>query len=43
LTADEIDVAMDFDSMRKINAFLGSAGIMVMDEDTCMVKCWKCD
>jgi len=29
---------MDFDSMRKINAFLGSAGIMVMDEDTCMVK-----
>jgi len=38
LTADEIDVAMDFDSMRKINAFLGSAGIVVMDEDTCMVK-----
>jgi NADH-quinone oxidoreductase subunit F len=38
LTADEIDVAMDFDSMRKINAFLGSAGIIVMDEDTCMVK-----
>jgi NADH-quinone oxidoreductase subunit F len=24
--------------MRKINAFLGSAGIIVMDEDTCMVK-----
>ena len=38
LTADEIDVAMDFDSMRKINAFFGSAGIIVMDEDTCMVK-----
>lgn len=38
LTADEIDVAMDFDSMRKINAFLGSAGIIVMDEETCMVK-----
>jgi len=38
LTPDEIDVNMDFDSMRKINAFLGTAGIMVMDEDTCMVR-----
>lgn len=38
LTPDEIDVNMDFDSMRKINAYLGTAGIIVMDEDTCMVK-----
>jgi NADH-quinone oxidoreductase subunit F len=38
LTPDEIDVSMDFDSMRKINAFLGTAGIIVMDEDTCMVR-----
>lgn len=38
LTPDEIDVCMDFDSMRKINAFLGTAGIIVMDEDTCMVR-----
>ena len=38
LTPDEIDVRMDFDSMRKINAFLGTAGIIVMDEDTCMVR-----
>jgi NADH-quinone oxidoreductase subunit F len=38
LTVDEIDVAMDFDSMRKINAFLGTASIIVMDEDTCMVR-----
>ncbi len=38
LTPDEIDVHMDFDSMRKINAFLGTAGIIVMDEDTCMVR-----
>ena len=37
LTPDEIDVHMDFDSMRAIGAFLGTAGIMVMDEDTCMV------
>src|SRR5437867_2352287 len=38
LTPDEIDVRMDFDSMRKINAFLGTAGIIVMDEDTRMVR-----
>jgi NADH-quinone oxidoreductase subunit F len=38
LTADEIDVYMDFDSLRKIDAFFGTAGIIVMDEDTCMVK-----
>ncbi|MBI3799839.1 MAG: NADH-quinone oxidoreductase subunit NuoF [Deltaproteobacteria bacterium] len=38
LRPDEIDVNMDFDSMRKINAFLGTAGIIVMDEDTCMVR-----
>jgi NADH-quinone oxidoreductase subunit F len=38
LTADEIDVRMDFDSLRKIEAFFGTAGIIVMDEDTCMVK-----
>ena len=37
LTPDEIDVHMDFDSMRAIGAFLGTAGIIVMDEDTCMV------
>ena len=38
LTPDEIDVHMDFDSMRAIGAFLGTAGIIVMDEDTCMVR-----
>ena len=38
LTPEQIDAPMDFDSMRKINAFLGSAGVIVMDEDTCMVK-----
>ena len=38
LTPDEIDVNMDFDSMRAIGAFLGTAGIIVMDEDTCMVQ-----
>jgi NADH-quinone oxidoreductase subunit F len=38
LTAEEIDVRMDFDSLRQIGAFFGTAGIIVMDEDTCMVK-----
>ncbi len=38
LTAAEIDVKMDYDSMRAAGTMLGSAAIMVMDEDTCMVK-----
>ena len=38
LTAAEIDVNMDYDSLRNAGTMLGSAGIMVMDEDTCMVK-----
>jgi len=37
LTADEINVNMDFDSLAKIGSMLGSAGTIVMDEDTDMV------
>ncbi len=37
LRAGEIDVAMDFDSLAKIGTMLGSAGTIVMHEDTCMV------
>jgi NADH-quinone oxidoreductase subunit F len=37
LTAEEVDVAMDFDSLAKIGSMLGSAGVIVMDEDTDMV------
>ncbi len=37
-TADEIDVKMDYDSLRAAGTMLGSAGIMVMDDTTCMVK-----
>ncbi len=36
-TPDEIDVPMDMDSVQKAGSFLGSAGIMVMDETVCMV------
>ncbi len=38
LTADEIDVKMDFDSVAAIGSLLGSGGVVVMNEDTCMVK-----
>jgi NADH-quinone oxidoreductase subunit F len=38
LTADEIDVAMDFDSLRDAGSMAGSGGVIVMDEDTCMVE-----
>ena len=37
LGADEIDLAMDFDSVAAAGSMLGSAGIIVMDETTCMV------
>jgi NADH-quinone oxidoreductase subunit F len=38
LCADEIDVAMDFDELLKAGTMAGSAGIVVMDDTTCMVK-----
>lgn len=38
LTADQVDVRLDFDSVAKAGSMLGSAGVIVMDETTCMVK-----
>jgi NADH-quinone oxidoreductase subunit F len=38
LTADEVDVPMDFDSLAKLGSMLGSGGVIVIGEDTCMVK-----
>jgi NADH-quinone oxidoreductase subunit F len=35
--ADEIDIAMDYDTVAKAGSMLGSGGMVVMDEDTCMV------
>ena len=40
-TADEIDVAMDFDSIAKAGSLLGTACAIVMDEDTCMVRAMR--
>ncbi len=42
LTADEVDVPMDFDAMSRAGSMLGSAGVIVMDDSTCMVNaCWN--
>src|ERR1700694_1324065 len=37
LTAEEIDINMDYDSVAKAGSMLGSGGLVVIDEDTCMV------
>src|SRR5437016_3634044 len=38
LTADEVDVSMDFDSLMKAGSMLGSGGVVVLDDSTCIVK-----
>jgi len=38
LTPEEIDVPMDFDSLMKVGSMLGSGGVVVADDSTCMVK-----
>lgn len=38
LTADEIDVVLDIEPLAKVGSMLGSAGIMVISEDYCVVK-----
>ena len=38
LTEEHLDVPMDFDSLKKLGAIIGSGGLVVMDEDTCMVE-----
>ncbi len=37
LRAEECDLPMDFDSLAKARSMLGSGGVVVLDEDTCMV------
>ncbi|OQX92407.1 MAG: NADH-quinone oxidoreductase subunit F [candidate division Zixibacteria bacterium 4484_95] len=37
LTADKVDVKMDFESLVEAGSMLGSAGVIVMDETTCIV------
>ncbi len=38
LTEAHLDLPMDFDSLKKLGAMIGSGGLVVMDEDTCMVE-----
>ncbi len=38
LTVSHLDTPMDFESLAAIGSMLGSAGVIVMDETTCMVK-----
>ena len=40
LRPDEIDVQASFDALMKAGSMLGSAGLIVMDDTTCMV--WAC-
>ena len=37
LLPDQLDIPASFDSVQKAGSMLGSAGIIVMDETTCMV------
>ncbi len=41
LPAELLDTPIDFDSLRQAGAIMGSGGIIVMDEDNCMVDTAK--
>lgn len=38
LTKEHLDLPLDFDSLKKAGAMIGSGGLVVMDEHTCMVE-----
>ncbi|MDR2350510.1 MAG: SLBB domain-containing protein [Deltaproteobacteria bacterium] len=38
LTEEHFDLPLDFDSLAKAGAMIGSGGLVVADEDTCMVE-----
>ncbi len=38
LTEEHLDLPLDFDSLKKVGAMIGSGGLVVMDEDSCMVE-----
>jgi NADH:ubiquinone oxidoreductase subunit F (NADH-binding)/(2Fe-2S) ferredoxin/NAD-dependent dihydropyrimidine dehydrogenase PreA subunit len=37
IPAEHLDTPVDFDSLTKLGSMMGSGGMIVMDEDTCMV------
>lgn len=38
LVTRHLDVNLDFDSLKKMGAMIGSGGLVVMDDHTCMVE-----
>lgn len=38
LTMEHMDLPMDFDSLEKVGAMIGSGGLVVMDDHTCMME-----
>jgi len=41
ITEQNLDIQIDYDSLLKVGAMMGSGGLVVMDEDTCMVDVAK--
>ncbi len=37
IPADKLDLSIDFESLTKVGSMMGSGGMIVMDEDTCMI------
>jgi NADH:ubiquinone oxidoreductase subunit F (NADH-binding)/(2Fe-2S) ferredoxin len=37
LPVDQLDIRIDYESLKQVGAMMGSGGLVVMDEDTCMV------
>ena len=38
LVTEHLDINLDFDSLKKVGAMIGSGGLVVMDTNTCMVE-----
>jgi len=41
ITAENLDTPIDYDSLQEIGSMMGSGGMIVMDEDNCMVNIAK--
>lgn len=41
ITEQNLDIPIDYDSLLEVGAMMGSGGLVVMDEDTCMVDVAK--
>ena len=41
IPAEHLDVPIDYDNLKKIGSMMGSGGLIIMDEDTCMVYITK--